>query len=378
MVAVFVPVLAVACAGTDAPTNPVQRTDSAGIEIDLVQGADAPLDWRFERLFALGGKDDGPESFFRVGRGMVSSDGAGRIYVLDHASHRVVVFDSSGEAVGALGKEGGGPGEVKMPSALSVLPDGTVAVWDFAKRGLVRWGSDGTVLDEQHPEIRFFGPLIEATEDGLYYDQVLMTDRKLMRWRDGDTTAVAAMEQPAMQRVTFACVGIPMAPIFSPQMVWSVRGEDAVTVSTSVYSVDVYRAGRRTRVLRRDLASRPVTRAMAEAQYPNGMTVGVATGPCRIPASEVVEKAGYAETLPAIGAVALDPSGRIWLQRGRVPGEEVPIDVFTLEGDYLGTLPAGSPFPIVFNGDDRIGSVETDDLDVSRLTIQRVHTSATR
>jgi hypothetical protein len=234
------------------------------------------------------------------------------------------------------------------------------------------------VLDELHPGIRFFGPLIEATGDGVYFDQMLMTDRKLMRWRDGDTTVVAAMEQPAMQRVTFACVGIPMAPIFSPQLIWSVRGEDAVTVSTGAYSVDVHRGGRRTRILRRDVAPRPVTQAMAEAQYPDGMTVRMETGPCRIPASEVVQKAGYAETMPAIGAVALDPRGRIWIQRGRVAGEEVPIDVFTLEGDYVGTLPAGSPFPIVFIGDDRIGSVETDDLDVSRLVIHRVQAGASR
>jgi hypothetical protein len=82
--------------------------------------------------------------------------------------------------------------------------------------------------------------------------------------------------------------------------------------------------------------------------------------------------------MPAIGAVALDPRGRVWIQRGRVPGEEVPTDVFTLEGDYVGTLPAGSPFPIVFIGDDRIGSVETDDLDVSRLVIHRVQAGASR
>jgi hypothetical protein len=149
-------------------------------------------------------------------------------------------------------------------------------------------------------------------------------------------------------------------------------------INPGAYSVDVHRGGRRTRILRRDVAPRPVTQAMAEAQYPDGMTVRMETGPCRIPASEVVQKAGYAETMPAIGAVALDPRGRIWIQRGRVPGEEVPIDVFTLEGDYVGTLPAGSPFPIVFIGDDRIGSVETDDLDVSRLVIHRVQAGASR
>lgn len=368
----FTAMLLSACAGADTPKNPVQRTDSAGIEIDLVEGADSPLDWGFERLFVLGGQEEGPESFFRVGRGMVDSDSAGNVYVLDSGSHRIVVFDSTGRHVRSLGKQGSGPGEVNRPSSLSVMTDGTAVVWDFAKGGLVRWGPDGEVLDESHPGIFFRGPVIQATTDGLYFDRILATDWALVRWSDGDTAVVAAMERPPMKRVTFSCVGIPMTPIFSPALLWSVRDDDAVIVSSAAYSVDVHDAGRRTRLLRRDVPPGAVTREMAERQYPNGMTIGLPTGPCRIPAAEVVEKAGFVETMPAIGAVALDSHGRIWLQRARVPGEEVPIDVFTIDGDYVGTLPAGSPFPIAFIGTDRIGAVETDELDVSRLVIFRV------
>lgn len=45
-----------------------------------------------------------------------------------------------------------------------------------------------------------------------------------------------------------------------------------------------------------------------------------------------------------------------------------PIDVFDREGRYLGTLPAGSPFPIGFLPDGRI--LVADEFDVERLVLR--------
>ncbi|NIQ56025.1 MAG: hypothetical protein GWN85_21895, partial [Gemmatimonadetes bacterium] len=57
------------------------------------------MGWEFTGLLTLGGEESGPESFYRVGRGLVDADGRGRIYVLDPTNARVVVFDAEGDHI---------------------------------------------------------------------------------------------------------------------------------------------------------------------------------------------------------------------------------------------------------------------------------------
>jgi hypothetical protein len=53
----------------------------------------------------------------------------GRLYVLETQPPELRVYDvSSGSYVGALGREGDGPGEYRRPIALAVEPGGLVAV----------------------------------------------------------------------------------------------------------------------------------------------------------------------------------------------------------------------------------------------------------
>ena len=75
-----------ACADSGGTSSPVQRTDSTGISIVTSSGTDQVLTWRLEKLFELGGEEDGPESFFRLYGGAVASDGAGNLFVLDASS----------------------------------------------------------------------------------------------------------------------------------------------------------------------------------------------------------------------------------------------------------------------------------------------------
>jgi len=47
-------------------------------------------------------------------------------------------------------------------------------------------------------------------------------------------------------------------------------------------------------------------------------------------------------------------------------------DAFASDGEYVSTLPPGSPFPSAFLPDDRIVAVDTDSLDVPRITVYRI------
>lgn len=54
----------------------------------------------------------------------------GRILVLDQGARKVKVYSRSGDYLGSLGRQGSGPGEFQMPTGITVLAGGLVAVAD--------------------------------------------------------------------------------------------------------------------------------------------------------------------------------------------------------------------------------------------------------
>jgi hypothetical protein len=87
--------------------------------------------------------------------------------------------------------------------------------------------------------------------------------------------------------------------------------------------------------------------------------------------SKVVDQRGVAEVVPSIRRLALRPDGTLWVQRFAVRGDPETIDVFAAGGEYVGTLPAGSPFPEAFFPDGRFAALEKDDLDVDHVVVYR-------
>lgn len=67
------------CLATILPTcsesggDSVVVSDSAGIRVVSNLAPDQPLNWSFTRSFALGGQDEGPESFYHVRRRSVGT-----------------------------------------------------------------------------------------------------------------------------------------------------------------------------------------------------------------------------------------------------------------------------------------------------------------
>lgn len=104
--------LALAACGAADRAASVERTDSAGVTLVTSGALDVPFPWSARERFTLGGEEEGPASFYRLSRHLVGADDAGRLYVLDDAGHRVVVFGADGAPVRAVGREGKGPGEL--------------------------------------------------------------------------------------------------------------------------------------------------------------------------------------------------------------------------------------------------------------------------
>jgi hypothetical protein len=116
---------------------------------------------------------------------------------------------------------------------------------------------------------------------------------------------------------------------------------------------------------------------MAERELGDGMRVRVEGVPRVCAAAEVVAQRGFRPVIPAIANVAIDPAGRIWVERGHVLGDSAPIDLFDERGDYLGTLPSGTAFPLAFLSARRVATVVTDELDVQRIVVHDIDESGT-
>lgn len=375
--------LAAGCGAGAAPPALVERTDSAGVEIVLSRGADVALDWTFTPVLTLGGADEGPEAFFGISSHSIAVGHEGALYILDNGNHQVHVFDADGRHLRTMGRKGGGPGELQLwPNMIRLAADGTVYVYDIGKNGLVRFAADGSPL----PEIRLdiFGRMIEgyALMDE---DVVVKTTVRASAEDDplnalvavstaGDTTHVLHTPSPPLKPAQFNCVAISgMTEIFAPELRWSASGSRIYAATSAEYVIDVYEAGRRVASIRRDLAPRPASRDLAIRAVGDKMEVRFGGGgSCVVQPDEVVDVRGFANVVPAIGETAVAPDGTIWVQRYAIRDEAAPIDILGPDGAYLGTLPAGTPFPAAFYPDGRIVVVEKDEFDVPRVVVYRV------
>lgn len=76
----------------------------------------------------------------------VGADSLGRVYLLDAAARRVLVFDSAGTALGVIGEGyGEGPGEFQHPGDMHVGASGDLVVTDIGWRRVTRFDSSGSV-----------------------------------------------------------------------------------------------------------------------------------------------------------------------------------------------------------------------------------------
>ena len=372
-------VMAASCGGEPSGDGPVQeRHDSAGVSVVVATPASTHLDWTPQEVWRVGGEDEGPTSFTRLGQWNVATDEDGSVYVLDMPAFRVVVLTSGGEVVRTFGGEGGGPGEFQMPAGMGVRGDGTVWVYDFGKRSMVRFGSDGSLLDERRLDFLAWGGAVRPAADGVFVEKYVPagadTLSRSLHVVTEDTVGdlvSARFPRPAQVPVPGCSVRIPVGRLFEPALRWDGQGGRLVTHVGPEYVVDVYDGGTHTLSLRLDVPLTPVTEADAARQYPDGFRLGLPGGPCTADGAAMARAQGYASVLPAVSQLFVAPDGTVWVARGHFAGEEPPIDVWSAEGDFVGTLPPGTPIPVAVLPDGTHLVVETDELDVPYLVAVR-------
>lgn len=377
----FFPLLLIACtSGEVTPATTV--VDSAGVALVSGPSGDTPLTWTVERVLTIPPLGDEGEGFF----GVTDLDVlvGNRIVVLDRDAKRVVVFDEDGGFLAQFGREGSGPGEFQWPMDLAPRPGGGVAVFDMMNRRLERFDE---ALAPEAPDamqgINYYGGgigyagswMILPTVD---YSVPAPRPQVLLAITEADTVEVVQWTRETGGVITLESCGMQLSgiePIFAPRTHWaSAPGERLVVVMTNGYEVDVY--GQPGYVLerriRREFPVIHATEPMARATIGDAMRVVAAGGERVCDAEEVVEKRGFAPEVPPIAELAVSPAGEIYLQRWAPDGEGRSIDVLSLDGEYLGTLAPGFPFPDAFLGEDRIVVEERDELDLSSVVVYRI------
>ena len=380
-----VPLLAltISAACSEPADQPIraERADSAGIQVITNRGEDRLLTLGFTPRLTLGGKDEGPESFFRVTRGSVDVDASGNIHVLDFEAKTIAIFDSSGKFLRMLGGAGAGPGELQFPNTVRTTSDGSVSVFDFSKDGIVRWGRDGSVLPSTR--IKATNPVqdIAFTPEGILYSWTnfaneAKVERTVLQLERPDSVEdLAAIDRPKPNMLEFKGCGIMMRlpPLFSPDLAWGTNGRRIAVASKVEYEIAIRDSGGRRSILRRDVAPREATLDLARREVGDSMRVRASTIRCSVGPEEVAKQRGYAPLIPAIRTVMVAPDGALWVQRTTPRTDPAIVDLFTRDGDYRGTLPAGSPMPLAFFPNGDIAAVLKDkESDVERLVIYSV------
>jgi hypothetical protein len=368
-----------ACSGGEGAVS-VTRTDSAGVEIVVSHGDDRVLDWTFTPRLALGGSDEGPESFYSLSSQHVAADAAGRIYVLDGSAFRVVAFDSAGRHLWSAGSEGDGPGELRHAIAVTAGAGGTVSVVDARGMKIEHFAVTGRHLRTE----RIHGPPPWMSQFGRTDDGLVVASRpvllgsepreRLLLIANGDTTELAGVTLPPQERLAFpSCPGIMIAmpPLFGPDLQWAASGSLAAAVTVPEYEIAVFAGGWLRSSYRRAITPAQATADLAAAEIPDGMRMRVGAVDCNVPAAEAVEMRGFGPLVPTIREIAIEPDGRLWVQRTRARDHRAAFDILASDGAYAGSV-SDAPVPVAFLPDGDLVAIETDDMDVDRLVVYAV------
>jgi hypothetical protein len=404
------PLLLLLACGTAACGADMTARNSLTAAVDTVNGverlsypADAagPLAWRFDTLAMIGGAmvDDENYQFQGVSRARLAGNAQGHLFVLDGQGKRILRYDENGSFVQRYGREGGGPGELRMPISVALGPGDSLWVPDMMNRRI-------TIFDAAGAGSR---SISSASEQGMNVSDVSLGGGNY--YRTGETFMPRANadreEQAPVPLVRYARDGAPLdtvwrhqpppttevrfelggriatrrlRPAFAPAFRWAPLSDGRVVVSDSAnYVLHILLPdGTIERTIRRDPPARPVTDADREAARERERNLPVPRLP-GMPAdaqefrSKGAENMTFAATIPRVTALLVDAKDRIWVGVSvNEPGKTERIDVYDAAGRLLGEIRDPAFFPDLVYGPDLVALLTQDEFDVQQVVVMRL------
>lgn len=398
------PVLLAGCGGDGAGEAARVTVDTvAGVEeLTYPESSGPQLDWTVDTVLVLGSAMAEPEYQFGMpDDAQLAGDGQGHIYVADGEGARVLRYGPDGRHVATYGREGEGPGELKMPLGVAVGPGDTVWVNDPVNRritGYPRDGGEPRVVS--YPRRDVFPAAQVARRDGGFLlvigtitrpgepipEPLLLTDAVLepldTLWRPPPSPVDIVQLDMGDRAFTLG-----LTREFWPEFEWrplSGSAGGAVVRDSADYVFRIIAGdGAVLRVVRRNPPARVATETDRQRERDRvlegelGFSVSVNgqepdEAAQRRMAEARVDVMTFEDRIPRIVELNVDPHGRIWVGVSEdLAGTVERIDVYGPDGTLIGEL-RGIPFPRAFTGEDRILTTRRDDLDVPQVVVLRV------
>jgi len=284
------------------------------------------------------GREDGgvKEQLFNVLAAVRRPDGA---VVLGDGTGELRFFDARGRFVRAVGRKGRGPGEFQLPRRIARIRGDSLAVWDGTQGRLTVYDSAGVLGRMLRPPIATgYAPDVAA----LFADGGMMaqagSNARAMLSRSGlypDSAAFTAL----------AADGLPLRTLgrFAAGEVYIVHQGSGVGWSTLPFGRELLHAGAPDAFYLADSGTNRIT-----VWTPSGRLLRTLEGPfapravsgadrrrlrrerleeIADPARRAVFARGLDEApvprrTPAMGAIAVDADGRLWVQEFARPGSD--------------------------------------------------------
>ena len=404
---------------------------------------DRPLTADMTEVYRVGGVNAREWAFFGPAL-EVSFDGAGNLLVLDVMNSRVVAIGPDGQLVRVVGRAGEGPGEFQRVKALAVWRDGRFAVPDGGHSAIQVFSPDGELerfvrlaggdaplsgLRSIRDEIRadpLGDRLIAQGVDGVLVEMVNHMNRRMGFPEDEtppgvddraletlDLSGDVMVPKPILQGWRAPRPDVKLSPAeeedwskvvesmqdwyFEPGFHWDVLPDGTIAYSdSSDYAIKLARPdGSVTDVLRRPLSPQGVSERIRQAviasrlqrleeqleRGPSSAVLFIVPDPEE--SRRKIRDRGFYHEIPVVRWIRATWDGGLWIhRRGEDPwDDEGPIDVFSADREYLGTLSAGNPaMPVAFGPDGLVAHLERDELDVPTLVVSRLsaESSSTR
>lgn len=400
----WIPLLLLPCfaCGAEAP-DAEPRLEASRDTVDGVErltfgdGPAAPLGWGFDTTAVIGGfgTDDADFQFGGVSRRSLADDSDGNIYLFDADGVRVLGFTPAGEFLGSWGREGGGPGEFAgaFGRGIAIGPGDTLWVADTGNQRYtlipLRGGDPTSIPLDQ--SARGVGSFVVDTRGAVALLSSFsfspgstdrMPPRPLTRIdRNGETSdTLFHFPAPPTDMVTITTGGnrlmMMMSQVWAPGAHWERFSDGGIAVhSTADYEIRIVDGdGKLERIIRRDIAPRPVTEAHRAAYLDSLRTPPEEES--QFDTAELREKRAeattFADVIPWVVALRIDGADRLWVGVSEDrPNSIDRIDVYDRSGSLLGEL-RDVPLPDVFFGDGSAVIIDEDDFDVQQLHVLRL------
>lgn len=333
-----------------------------------------------ERPELVIGSVDGPAPtlFRHVVGALAMPDGS--ILVADAATNEVRVFAPSGRFLTGFGGKGGGPEEFGGLHWIDLCGGEAVVAYDFARRRITKWDTDGRLLEDFNVEGTAPGRppySVSCGPDGTFavvgWPEVAAYAGGVGPYRLDVPIGVLDDEGrrdrvvgtfPGPERYRYATNDGPR-PLGKSTI--ARMGADGVYVGTAdSYEILVVEPNGARRSFGRDIPAPRMTEERVRVWHDS--ILGSMPAERRAAARRGLREHQHPLQLPAYSDFRIDGGGFVWVQRHGVPGQRITTwDVFDPDGIFVASLPVPGHFRPTDIGDDYLLGVSTDTLGVERI-----------